>query len=171
MAAIAGNWNYTDSMGMSHTVTLEKNKVSIDGSDPVKISKYRSKESNMIVSVYQIPNDQGDDLKLCIKGKEPVLARNGINVATGEKYAPEKMPGWIWVFYILFIAEFFLVMGGALGGVFNGSGAFVCSAVAVNKKMNGVARFFVCLGVFIAFSVLEVILAIAINGALNGMFG
>lgn len=169
MAAPAGNWNFTDSMGMSHTVTLEKNKVSVDGGEPVKINKYRSKESNMIVSVFQIPNGQGDDLKLCIKGKEPVLARNGINVATGEEYAPDKMPGWIWVFYILFIIEFFLVIGGAIGGALNGGGAFICAGIAVNKKMNGVAKFFACLGVFVVFTVIEVILAIAITGALNGM--
>ena len=169
MAAPAGNWNFTDSMGMSHSVALEKNKISIDGGEPVKINKYRSKESNMIVSVYQIPNNQGDDLKLCIKGKEPVLAVNGVNVATGENYAPDKMPGWIWVFYILFIIEFFLVMGGAIGGAINAGGAFFCSAIAVGKKMNGVAKFFACLGVFIAVSVVEVILAIVITGALNGL--
>ncbi|MBQ4271608.1 MAG: hypothetical protein II718_07255 [Clostridiales bacterium] len=169
MAAPAGNWNFTDSMGMSHTVTLEKNKISIDGSDPVKINKYRSKESNMIVSVYQIPNNQGDDLKLCIKGNEPVLAINGINVSTGEKYAPDKMPGWIWVFYILFIIEFFLIMGGAIGGAINAGGAFICSGIAVNRKMNGVAKFFACLGVFVLFTVIDVVLAIVITGALNGI--
>ena len=35
MAAPTGNWNYTDSQGMSHSVDLAKNKVSIDGGEPV----------------------------------------------------------------------------------------------------------------------------------------
>ena len=167
MAAPTGNWNYTDSQGMSHSVDLAKNKVSIDGGEPVKISKLKGKGSNMLETIYQIPNETGDDVKMCFKGKAPVLTCNGINVETGEAYTPTKLPGWIWVFYVLYIVNWFLIMGGALGGAANAGGAFICSTIAANTKMKTVAKVFACIGVYVGFTIVEVIIAVAISSALN----
>ncbi|SEW19691.1 hypothetical protein SAMN05216413_1525 [Ruminococcaceae bacterium KH2T8] len=167
MAAPTGNWNYTDSMGMTHSVDLAKNKVSIDGGEPIKIAKLKAKGSNMVETIYQIPNETGDDVKLCFKGKYPVLACNGINVETGEAYTPTKLPGWIWVFYVLFIANWFLFIGGAIGGAANGGGALLCSTIAGNNKMKTVAKVFACIGIYVGFTIVEAILAVAIVSASN----
>jgi len=166
--ALAGNWNYTDSQGMSHTIELSKNKVTVDGGEPVKLNKLKGKGSNMLETVYQIPSQTGDDVKLYFKNKNITCVCNGTDVDTGEAYEPVKMPGWIWVFYVLFIINFFVVMGGALGACVQAGGAALCSTVAANKKMNGVAKVFACIGIYIGFTVVALVVALGISGLING---
>ena len=164
---VSTTWTFSDGTGIMHTLVYSKNKVSYDGCEPIKIGKLKSKGSNMVETVYSIPNMEGNSLLLCLKGKAPVLACNGINVETGEAYTPTKLPGWIWVFYVLFIVNWFLFIGGAIGGAANGGGALLCSTIAGNNKMKTVAKVFACIGIYVGFTIVEAILAVAIVSASN----
>lgn len=164
MAALKGNWNFTDSMGVSHSVDLTKNKITIDGGEPMNIAKLKSKSSNMVETIYDIPNGSGDDIKLCLNGKKPIFTCNGIDVETGEAYEPTKLPGWIWVFYVLVIINFFLLIGGAIGGALSALIAFFCSVIAGNKKMKTGVKVLACIGIYVVATIVEFIIAVALYG-------
>lgn len=165
--ALSGDWNYTDSTGVSHSVELLKNRVTVDGGEPVKINKLRGKGSNMLETVYEIPNGTGDDVKLYFRNKNITLVCNGINVQTGETYEPVNIPGWIWVFYILFIVDFFLIIGGAVGGCIFAGGAALCSTVASSRKMKGAGKVFACIGIYAGFTIVSLIIAVLISGLIS----
>ncbi len=168
--AVQGNWNYVDPNGVWHNLTLEKSKVSIDGGAPFRINKYRAPGGNMVESVFQIPNEHNCDLKINIRAGKAILTHNGIDVQTGRTYTPPKMPGWIWVFYVLFIAEFFLIVGGAVGGGIFGSAAFICSGLAVNDKMKTSTKILACIGVLIGFTAIGILVAVLVQGAIGWLW-
>lgn len=165
--AVSQNWTYTDSQGISHTVELNKNKISVDGEKPVNINKYKTNESNMVESLFLLPSNGSDVVMLAVKGKVYTLLLNGKNVETGEEYQPVQIPKWIWVFYILFIVNFFVVMGGALGAVVQCLGASLCSTVAANSKMSTTAKVLACVGIYIGFTVLCLVIAVSFGLAVG----
>ena len=49
---------------------------------------------------------------------------NGIDCKTGQPFVEVVMPKWIWVFWAIYIADFFLFLGGALGGAINAAASY-----------------------------------------------
>ena len=60
-------WNFTEGEN-TYNVVFEKNKlISVNGSEPVKISKLKSKESNILEAVYDVDLGDGKVAKLCMR--------------------------------------------------------------------------------------------------------
>lgn len=68
-----------------------------------------------------------------------------------------------WVFVVLHAVNFFLLIGGAIGGAMCAGFAYLSGWVASNKKMSTVARVFACLGMWIGAIILEFIVVIAVS--------
>ena len=141
-------WNFTEGEN-SYNVTFEKNKlISVNGSEPVKIAKLKSKESNILEAVYDVDLGDGKIAKLCMRKKEFTLVYDGKNVENGQPYEITNVPKWAFVFEVLYIVNFFVVMGGALGACVSLIGAVVSATIASNKKMNGVVKVICCIALY-----------------------
>ena len=137
-------WNFTEGEN-SYNVTFEKNKlISVNGSEPVKIAKLKSKESNILEAVYDVDLGDGKIAKLCMRKKEFTL-----------------------VFEVLYIVNFFVVMGGALGACVSLIGAVVSATIASNKKMNGVVKVICCIALYAVLTVVSFFVAYNATAALK----
>ena len=72
----------------------------------------------------------------------------------------KNAPKWVWIFVVLHAINFFLIIGGAVGGALQG--AVICFLVSVssNQKKTTAVRVLSCLGIWIAATVVEFILAL-----------
>lgn len=154
-------WNF-EAQNIPYKVEFSKNKVSINNEEPVKLNKL-TKKSNLL----------GTDYSMMIEGKEavlhirsfsaPVLSYDGRDCATGEEYIPAKMPAWTWVFIILHAADFFLLLGGALGGAIQALVIILMASIASNTKMSTGLRVFLCAGIWLLSSALQFALAVGFS--------
>lgn len=153
-------WNI-ESLGSIHQITLTGNKISIDNGANIKLKELPvSRQKGYAAYTIDI---YGDFFILFISSyAQPVLTHNGINVETNLPYEPKPLPKWVILFWILFAIDFAGLIGGALGGALNFGGAAVCSTVAANDKLPEKARPFVCLGIWLAFTLAEVLLVVYI---------
>lgn len=73
------------------------------------------------------------------------LVINGKDCATGEDYSsPEKLPAWVYVFFILHAVN---LMNGVIGALLAIAGVSLTVSIASNKKLNTVVKLLLCLGV------------------------
>lgn len=122
---------------MQYNVSFEKNKVTINN-ETKPLRKFKRKNHNMLVTAYEIP--LGDCMALLYvsaqNSQQADLVINGTDVATGAPYEPIVLPKWIWAFYGLYIFNFIVLFGGAIGGAFQFLCAFATSAVVASKKIT-----------------------------------
>ena len=160
-------WNFTEGEN-TYNVTFEKNKfISVNGSEPVKIAKIKSKESNILEAVYDVDLGDGKIAKLCMRKKEFTLVYDGKNVESGQPYEITNVPKWAFVFEVLYIVNFFLIMGGALGACVSLIGAVVSATIASNKKMNGVVKVVLCIGLYAVLTVISYFVASSVAATLR----
>lgn len=154
--------------GMNYHVSYEKNKVFVNGEKLKKLTT--AKGSSMVETAYYVPVGSVKAVLYIPAGKggntAPTLTIDGIDVVSGQKYEPTKMPGWIYAFLVFYVLYFILLIGGALGAVIN-SALFALSArIASNKNKSTVSRVLICLGIAIAAGVVELVAALVLYSAI-----
>lgn len=157
MAAKEMVWNF-EVQGVPYKIELKKNKVSVNGNEPVKLTKLARKSSLMETNY-----------SMMIEGKEavihirqfgaPILSYDGKDCATGEAYVPAKVPGWAWIFIVLHAINFFVLIGGAIGAALQVLVIAAMAAVAANTKKTTAVRVLACVGIWLLSTIVQVILA------------
>lgn len=89
---------------------------------------------------------------------------NGIDCKTGQPFVEEVMPKWIWVFWAIYIADFFLFLGGALGGAINAAAAIVTGSIAMKKNTGTGVKVILCIVFCVIVTLVEILGAYAIIG-------
>lgn len=156
MGQVHEEWNVNVGEGTGYRVLLEKNMLTINDEEPVKLTKLKSK-SGMLGVAYEVPLGLQTATLYMYNGKA-TLAFNGVDCKTGQPYEPAKMPIWGWVFVVLYAANFFLIIGGAIGGAISAGFAVISASIAANTKMSTVVRVLICAGIYIAVTVVSLIL-------------
>lgn len=160
------SWN-VESQGITHQIKFSKNQIYIDAMEGMKLKEFQSKKINGHTE-YAIPVN-GDTFYFYVNPyTAPVLTHDGVDCKTNEPFVPTKLPKWIWVFWILYIIDFMLLCGGALGGAMNAGGACLSAAIASDKKKSTAAKVFICLGMWLVFTIIEFIVAFFATKALYG---
>ena len=169
MAVLTKKEWHIDVDGIIYDVVFEKKKVSINCETPIPLIKYKKFKGGMLESGFEIP--LGNKLAvLWQRGNGvdgPVLTMDGRNVENGEVYEPIVVPKWIWVFNVLYIINFFLVIGGALGGALNAGFAYITASVAANKKKSTITRVLICTGIYLGITAVSVVIVAGVNGLLK----
>lgn len=161
------SWN-AESQGTTHQIKFSKNMLYIDAMEGKKLKEFQSKKINGHTE-YAVPVN-GDTFYFYVNPyTAPVLAHNGLDCKTNEPFVPTKPPKWVWVFWILYIINFIFICGGALGGAMNVGGACLTAGIAMNRKKSTTANIFTCLGIWLAFTAIEVIVALTVTKALYGI--
>lgn len=168
MAQMRGEWNVTVEDGSGYHLLLEKNKLTINNEEPVKLTKFKSKMS-MVVTSYEIPLGSQTAI-LHIYNSRPTLTLNGVDCETGQPYEPPKMPAWGWVFVVLYAVNFFVVIGGAIGGAINAGFAMISAYIAANTKLSTLARVFICVAIYVAVTVVSLIIALLVLGGFDMLY-
>ena len=141
---------------------------SLDNGDAIKLNKFKhqSKYPNM---EYYIPVGDREVVLNVIQGKQPILTMDGRDCVTGEPFELTKMPKWTWVFIVLHIINFFLIIGGAIGGALAGCFCMTTTMIASDTKMSTGKRVGICVAIWLVASVLEFILAVVLGMMMSGM--
>lgn len=160
MAAKEMVWNFV-AQGVPYKIELKKDKVSVNDAEPVKLNKL-SRKSNLIETTYSMMIE-GKEAGIHIKQfGAPVLSYDGRDCATGEAYVPTKVPGWVWVFVVLHAIDFFVLIGGAIGGAVQVLIIAAMASVASNTKKGTGVRVLICAGIWLLSTALQFILALGI---------
>lgn len=151
-------WNF-EVQGIPYKVELKKNKVSINNGEPIKLTKL-ARKSNFWETHYSMMIE-GKEAVIHIKQfGAPVLSYDGRDCATGEEYVPTKVPGWAWVFIVLHAADWFFLIGGAIGGAIQAVVIAAIASVSANTKKSTVTRVLVCLGIWLLSTAAQYVLAL-----------
>lgn len=142
-------------------VVFENNKISINHGEMTKLGKFKSLKGNLLEKPYEIPLN-GQNAILYLSGGKPILTLDGIDCATGQPYEPIKIPGWNWVFYVLYIINFIILIGGALGGAAWTGCAYLSARIASDQKKSMAVRVLLCVALYIGTSIVGLILALLI---------
>ena len=89
------------------------------------------------------------------------------NVETGEEYTTIQLPKWVYVFVVLYIVNFFLILGGALGGATSAIGAYASANISADDKRPTSTKVLFCIGLYVVISAVSLLLAIAAHSALQ----
>ena len=164
MAAKTFSWNITVDE-VTYKIELTKNKVTVNGGEPVKLNKlkHQSKYPNM---EYYIPVGSKEVVLNTRPAGEPVLTMDGRDCVTGEPFELNELPKWAWVFIVLHGLNFFLLIGGAIGGACFGGLSVLTTTIASNGEMSTGKRVGICVAIWLVASILELILAVVIADAL-----
>lgn len=150
-------WNF-EVQGIPYKVELKKNKVSINNAEPVKLTTLARKSS--FWETHYSMMIEGKEAVIHIKQfASPVLSYDGKDCATGEEYVPTKVPAWAWVFIVLHAADWFLFIGGALGGVIQALIIAAIASVSSNTKKSTGTRVLVCLVIWLLSTAVQFVLA------------
>ncbi|MCR5415870.1 MAG: hypothetical protein K6E79_03640 [Pseudobutyrivibrio sp.] len=160
-------WNFFKADGTPVNVTLNKNRfVSVNGGPEMKLNTLKAPEGSFAEKVFNVPVGNGEYAKLCVKNNQ-VLTYNGFNVETGEAYTPMELPKWAYVFVVLYVMNFFLVIGGAIGGAISAGFAFLTATIASDRKMSTGLRVFLCILLYIGVTIGSLFIAIVLLGVFN----
>ncbi len=160
MAAKEMVWNF-DAQGIPYKIKLKKNKVSINGAEPVALDMFKRK-SNFIGVNYSIMIEGKEAILHMRQFGAPVLSYDGRDCATGKEYTPVKVPGWTWVFIVLHAIDFFFLIGGAVGGVVQALIAIAMATVASDTRKSTGVRVLACLGIWLVSTVVQFVLALGL---------
>ena len=78
-----------------------------------------------------------------------------------------KLPGWVVVFYVLYIINIFAVLGGAVGALINATMATITTTIVNNKKLSSGKKVAICIAIYVVTTVLEFVIAISVAKALH----
>lgn len=165
MAAKEQVWNI-EVEGIPYKIEYKKNKISVNGKEPVKLGKLQKKTGTWETH-YTVPLEEGKAAVLHISQfGAPVLSYNDKDCRTGEAYAPMKIPAWGWIFVVLHAINFFLLIGGALGGVLQIFLITLTASVSANRSKKTGARVAACVAIWLVATIVEFILAMWLASAL-----
>lgn len=164
MAAKEMVWNF-EVQNIPYRIELKKNKVSVNNAEPVKLTKL-ARKSNLLETNYSMMIEGKEAVLHIRQFGAPVLSYDGRDCATGEEYIPRKVPAWAWVFIVLHVLDFFLLIGGAIGGVIQVLIIAAMASVASNTKKSTGVRVLVCVGIWLLSTIVQFILALGIASLL-----
>lgn len=163
MAAKNKVWNI-DVEGIPYKIEFEKNKVIINNGTPLKLKQLKKLSGSTVETNYELPIENGD-VVLHIRTSELILSYRNRDCETGEEYVPMTIPGWAWVFVVLHALNFFLLLGGAVGGAIQGGVICLMLSISANpKKATGVKVLF-CAGIWIVSTILQLLLVVMLFAA------
>ena len=164
MATKTQTWNVTTVNGVTTRVDINAGKVvnsgkiSINGGEEADLNAFLNpQESNKLENVYDIPLPDGEMVKLYRDNFGATLTYMGKDVLTGEEYTKAKVPGWLWVFLVIYVVEFLTMFNGALGGVLYACAFFIGYGICRKKNLSTGAK----VGLNILILVLATLIAIA----------
>lgn len=157
MAAKEMVWNF-EVQGVPYKIELKKNKVSVNGNEPVKLTKL-ARKSSLLETNYSIMIEGKEAVIHIRQFGTPILSYDGKDCATGEAYVPAKVPGWAWIFIVLHAINFFVLIGGAIGAALQVLIIAAMAAVAANTKKTTAVRVLACVGIWLLSTIVQVILA------------
>ena len=142
-----------------YEIDFYKNKISINGGPYSKLGAL-AKSSNLFHGANAV--SVGDKMLMLHTQPmaEPVLTYEGLNCETNEPYTPAEFPKWGWIFIILHGINFFLLIGGAIGGILVALFLWPTAGIAMNKNKSTVTRVFQCIGVWLVATIIEFIIAL-----------
>lgn len=150
------NWNITDGEHV-YKIVFEKNKVAIDNALPVALRKFKRK-SHFMETIYKIPvGGREANLHIGFMGSV-VLEMGGFDCKTGEAYIAKKTPAWSWVFIILHMVNFFLLIGGAIGGAITALAIGMTVTLAGDSSKKLIKRVLACIGVYIVAIIIDIVI-------------
>lgn len=150
------SWNITDGEHV-YKIVFEKNKVAIDNDPPVALRKFERK-SNFIEKIYKIPVG-GRDANLHIGTMGSVaLEMGGFDCKTGEEYIAKKMPAWSWIFIVLHMVNFFVLIGGAIGGAITALTIGMTATLAGDSSKKLINRVLACIGIYIGAIIIDILI-------------
>ncbi len=160
MAAKETIWNF-EAQGIPYRIELKKNKVSVNGAEPMKLNKL-ARKSNLLETNYSMMIE-GKEATIHIRqfGKT-ILSYDGRDCATGEEYIPVKVPGWVWFFVVLHAIDFLFLIGGALGGVIQVLIIVAMASVASKTQKPTAIRVLACAGIWLLSTIVQFVLAMGI---------
>lgn len=157
MASNEKVWNFV-AEGVPYQIELKKNKVSVNGAEPVKLSKL-ARKSNLLETNYSLMIEGREAVIHIRQFGAPILSYDGRDCATGEAFVPAKVPAWVWVFVILHAADFFFLIGGAIGGALQVLVIAGLVTVASNRKQSLGVRVLICTVIWLLSTVAQFFLA------------
>lgn len=160
MAAKTYSWN-VNVEDASYKIELRKNKLTINEGEAVKLNKLKNK-SKFPNMEYYIPLGNKEVVLNIRQSGDPVLTMDGRDCVTGEPFELNELPKWAWVFIVLHGINFFVLIGGAIGGACFGGLSVLTAAVASNNEMSTGKRVGICVAIWLVASVIEFLLALVI---------
>ena len=160
MAAKETVWNF-EAQGIPYRVELKKNKVSVNGGDPVKLNKL-SRKSTLLETGYSMTIEGKEAVIHIRQFGTPVLSYDGRDCTTGEEYIPVKVPGWVWVFIVLHAIDFFFLIGGAIGAAVQILVIFWMATIASKTEKPTALRVLACTGIWLLSSIVQFFMALGI---------
>ena len=154
--------------GVAQVEIFGNRKVSINGSEAVKLKDLLNKEESSIFEKgYDLPLGNGEVAKYYIQNLKTALTYNGIDIDTGKEHTPFKVPGWLYVFFVLYCVDFFAFLGGALGGIL-----YVCAIslgynICKKPELKTSSKVLFNTLIYIAATVIGIVVAVAVSLALN----
>lgn len=150
--------------GLEHTIRLKSFSAVLDG----EVIKYKNlqKEKDAGLTRYTLPVD-GDNVYIYNRayvGSSAVY--NGIDLATGKEYITAPTPKWMIIFAILYLIDFIVLLGGAIGGLVNALGIAASVKIALNQNKSTGKRVLLCVLMFVGITVAEFIIATVFATAL-----
>lgn len=156
-------WNI-DVEGIPYKVEYIKNKVIINNGEPVKITKLKKLSGNAVETNYELPIENGD-VVLHVRGSNSILSYCNRDCETGEEYVPMTIPKWVWIFVVLHALNFLFLIGGAVGGAFQGGVICTMLAVAADQTNKTGKKVLTCAGIWIVSTVIQVALVMLLFSA------
>ncbi|WP_029231677.1 hypothetical protein [Butyrivibrio sp. VCB2006] len=160
------SWEFNTADGTPVEINLRRNTwVSVNGGEEVNARTIKNKaESNIFENVLDIALPNNEIAKLFVSTTKKHMVYNGRDVNTGEEYAAAPIPGWAWIFVVLYAFNFLAVLGGALGGMVNLFAAALSIQIATRcKKSTGVKVLLSAL-LFVAVAAISLVIATIILG-------
>ena len=159
-------WNFNKADGSQVVIELIKNRrVSVNGGEEIALKNIKSGESNFAMKVFDIPVGDDEVAKLCVANKK-ILTYNGVDVETGKPYGPMKFPGWTYVFVVLYVINFFVVAGGAIGACLSMCGATLSARISGDNSMATGLRVTLCILLYVGFTIVGLAAAIGFSALL-----
>ena len=129
-------WSFQTTDGTPVQVTLRKNRwVSVNGQPEIKLKELKDgQDSNLFEVAFNIPLPNNEQAKL-FSGMGQKVVYEGKDVETGLEYEAATIPKWTYVFFVLFVINWFVIMGGAFGALASLLGAYAVYYVATRTEM------------------------------------
>lgn len=148
----------------TYRVEISAKGVTVSPGEEFKIRKLK-RRGNMFDQIYEVPvAGHTAELHMDFMGKK-TLVYEGIDCATGAAYIPFKMPAWGWVFVVLHAINFFLLIGGAIGGVIDVLLLGWTAKIAGNSQAKILTRVLKCIAIYVIATIIQLLLVILIIGA------
>ena len=160
--------------GLQYKVELRKNKIFVNDEKMKKLKKVKG--SNIVECGYIIPLGSKETVMYVtnnsIKNTDARFTIDGVDVSTNEPYEMAQTPKWLMVFLVLYIVDFFVCMGGAVGAVSNLLFYYAATRIAMDDKKSNTSRIIQNVLLWVGATALELFVALkllASNNIIKGM--